>query len=146
MAMQLLKQSLYKLVLVSAFYSCSDKNSIEGDWGAIDRNGNYSELYIAQNQIHIYDEAGGQISPQNYYLTKDSLCTMVLQYRMKWVNQNSVELSSKLFSLQLMRITHGVRLSRSLDKLDENGFLKDFYKRMKQRKEEVEVNPPNLKK
>jgi len=130
MAMQLLRSKLF-LSLFVFFSYCSYTDTINGNWEALDTNSNYSELYFSKGEIKIYDEVARQISPQNYFIQKDSLITTGLRYKMIWLSKDFLKLTSDSFSINLRRIKHGVTLS---NKKSMDLYLRSFYKRKEHQK------------
>ena len=97
--------------------SCSKNRSIEGNWGAMDSDGNYFELYFEENNIRIYTDIAGAISSQTFYIKGDSLFTNISDYKIDQINSDSIVLSSKQVTFYLSRIETGFKLSDFKNKL-----------------------------
>ncbi len=118
---------LFIILFISA---CSKTSNIEGNWKAVSSEGDYSELYFSGNKIRIYSEIAGIIGAQDYTLTKDSLKTNILTYKIKWVNPDSMILLSDVFTLNLKRINSGFKLSDFTKESLKQQYVDSFYKRM----------------
>jgi hypothetical protein len=125
-----LQSVLFFLFTLFLFGSCSNNNSIHGNWSAISSQGDYSELYITNNKIRIFTEVGGIIPSQSYETSDDSLKTNILSYKINWIKSDSLILNTGTFHLNLKRIKEGFKLSDYTNKSQEEKYKDDFYKRM----------------
>ena len=116
------------IVLITA--SCAKTGTIDGNWGAISPEGDYSELYFNDNQIRIFTEVGGIIAAQHFEIVNDSLKTNVLTYKMDWINPDSLILKSNTFMLNLTRIKKGFKLSDYTIESHRQKYTDSFYDRM----------------
>ncbi len=125
----------YKVVvLLFLIIACNNGQKIEGNWSVIDSSDNYSELYFDNGQMRIFTEIAGSIGSQKYILKRDSLVTTNLNYKMNWINQDSLVLSSHHSILYLKRINSGFKLSDYTNENLEQKFTDSFYDRMYKRK------------
>lgn len=129
-----LKQIVVIAFVILLFNSCSRNHTILGDWGAIDSDGTYAELYFSGDKMQIHHEVGGTLQFQTYRIENDSLITSVLKYKMNWINADSLNLISPSFSLKLKRIKTGVKLSECDNENDEDAYIQSFYKRINKQK------------
>ena len=116
------------IVLITAL--CAETGTIEGNWGAISPEGDYSELYFNDNQIRIFTEVGGIIAAQHFEIVNDSLKTNVLTYKMDWINPDSLILRSERFNLILKRIKKGYKLGDYTNESYRQKYTDSFYDRM----------------
>ena len=140
--MLIYKRFVYLSIFI-VFISCSQKKIILGDWGAIENGGTYSELFFSEDKIQIHDEIAGTLQFQTYRIEKDSLKTSVLKYKIVWVNNDSINLISDSFSLNLKRIKTGLKLSEYNNEKNEAAYLKSFFERMYKQKG-LDSNPVEL--
>jgi len=124
----------YPFILI--IVSCSPGQRIEGNWGAIDSEGFYSELYIKKGRINIFTELTGDLNDQTYSIIDDSLVTNILAYSINWKARNSMVLENKHFSLNMRRIKTGYKLSDYVgSSYSTSGqYSESFYKRLYKRK------------
>ncbi len=115
--------------------ACSNPKNIEGNWEALDNQNEYSEVYFEEGNMRIFTDIAGFIPNQKYTINEDSLVTNILSYHIKWINLDSVILSSNTTTFYLKRIKSGVKLSDYTDEQEEDVYRNDFYNRMKKRKE-----------
>ena len=135
-----LKIRLGLMLIIILLASCQGKNDIEGNWGAIDCQKAYAELFIKDGRIKIFHEATGFINPQTYTIKDDSLITNVLSYKIEFITPDSLNLTSGTFSLYLKRLNEGFLLS-DLTGDKEQEFTEKFRNRMFKRKG---INPDSL--
>jgi hypothetical protein len=90
-------------------------------------------MYFSDNRIQIFHEVAGYISPRNYLVTNDSLLSEMGDYKILWLNADSVHLASQELSIIMKRITRGNRLSEYIENKKEfdQSFKDDFRTRMK---------------
>ena len=85
----------------------SNKWDIRGSWYSIDygRTGhydtarNYGELHVSDSIIQVFDEIPGELSPQSYYIRKDSVykcfatgpgCEFIPMYKIKELKRDTL--------------------------------------------------------
>jgi len=133
--MKLKLTSVVKILFILFISSCAKTGTIDGNWGAISSEGDYSELYFSGNQIRIFTEVGGIIASQDFKIVNDSLQTNILTYKMDWIKPDSLILKSEGFILNLTRINKGFKLSDFTSDGYEQQYKNAFYSRMNKRKE-----------
>lgn len=107
----------------------------------MDTQGEYAELYFSGELIRIYSETAGSINPQKCRIVSDSLYTSVLNYKIRWVNPDSLILDAGITTLFLKRIDKGFRLSQFNEEKMEETYRNAFYGRLLKRKELKEQLP-----
>ena len=122
------------IILCFLAFACARTAKIEGDWSATSSEGDYSELCFSNSKIRIYTENVGNIASQEFTLTKDSLKTNVLTYKINRVNPDSITLISDKYSLNLKRIISGFKLSDFTNEGFEQQYVESFNKRMSKTK------------
>lgn len=134
--MKLKPKIIWRFVILALLSSCLTErnNSIEGNWAAIDDFNNYSELYIKNGTIRVYEENVGYINPQMYTVKFDSLKTNIHNYKIIIHNSDSIEFRSEDFNLYLSRISQGFLLSEFTEDSLEQKYKEDFYDRLYKRK------------
>ncbi len=121
-------------MIVFLLLSCTNERNIKGDWGVVDTEGNYSELYFQDETVRIYTEVAGYIGMQSFKMGKDSLLINNLIYKTNWINPDSLVLACKHITLYLRKINLGFKLSEFSNESLEDSFRIIFYNRMYTRK------------
>lgn len=134
-------QKYKTLVLLFLLIACTNGQNIDGDWSVLSSEGDYSELLFGNEKMRIYSDIGGYIGFRNTSTKQDSLLTNSLNYKMNWVNKDSLILSSHLSTLYLARIKSGFKLSDFTNESLEQKFIDNFYDRMYLRKG---INPDSI--
>ncbi len=91
--------------------ACADEPNLAGDWEARDSSGSYAEFAVYDNYIQIYSDIMGLIPSWDYEFVGDSLHTSILNYKIDWINKDSLVLRNTKFKIELRRIKKGVCLS-----------------------------------
>lgn len=132
MRMQLTRSHVLMVLIILVFFSCSKDRTFNGNWGALDSNGNYSELYFSDSTIDIYEERGGLIPQQRFTTKDDSLFTNVFKYKFHFVNQDSLILEDTGFKLYMKRIHGEFTLDNYAARIQDQDYIDSFYERMYQ--------------